>query len=235
MTPAANTALVLFSAGQDSATCLAWALARYERVETIGFDYGQRHAIELVQRPLVLAAIGALVPAWRARLGPDHVIDIRSFGAIAETALTGIGDFGLRPDGLPNTFVPARNLVFLTYAAAVAEMRGLERLVTGVCETDYSGYPDCRADTIASMAQALSLGIGRGFKIDTPLMHLTKGQTWRLTEHLAGAGLVDLIREETHTCYVGDRTQRHDWGYGCGQCPACDLRAAGWAAYQAGP
>jgi 7-cyano-7-deazaguanine synthase len=235
MTPAASTALVLFSAGQDSATCLAWALARYERVETIGFDYGQRHAIELVQRPLVLAAIRALVPAWGDRLGPDHVIDIRSFGAIAETALTGGGAFGLRADGLPNTFVPGRNLVFFTYAAAVAEMRGLARLVTGVCETDYSGYPDCRADTIAAMTQALSLGIGRGYAIDTPLMHLTKGQTWRLAEQLGGTGLVDLIRAETHTCYVGDRTQRHDWGYGCGQCPACDLRAAGWAAYQAGP
>jgi 7-cyano-7-deazaguanine synthase len=230
-----DTALVLFSAGQDSATCLAWALARYERVETVGFDYGQRHAIELVQRPLVLAAVRAMDPAWGERLGPDHVLDIRSFGAIAETALTGIGAFGPRPDGLPNTFVPGRNLVFLTYAAAVAEMRGLARLVTGVCETDYSGYPDCRAETIAAMAQALSLGIGRGFAIDTPLMHLTKGQTWSLAEQLGGPGLVDLIKEETHTCYVGDRTRRHDWGYGCGDCPACDLRAAGWAAYRAGP
>jgi 7-cyano-7-deazaguanine synthase len=233
MDAAADTALVLFSAGQDSATCLAWALERYERVETIGFDYGQRHAIELVQRPKVLAAIRARFAAWGALLGPDHVIDIRSFGAIADTALTSGGAFGLRPDGLPNTFVPGRNLVFLTYAAAVAEMRGLRRLVTGVCETDYSGYPDCRSDTIQAMAQALGLGIGRGFVIDTPLMHLTKGATWRLAEQLGGGALVDLIREETHTCYLGDRTQRHDWGSGCGVCPACELRAAGWVAYQA--
>jgi 7-cyano-7-deazaguanine synthase len=233
MDAAADTALVLFSAGQDSATCLAWALDRYGRVETVGFDYGQRHAIELVQRPLALAALRANFPAWADRLGPDHVLDIRSFGAIADTALTSVGDFGLRADGLPNTFVPGRNLVFLTYAAAVAEMRGLRRLVTGVCETDYSGYPDCRSETIQAMAQALSLGIGRAFVIDTPLMHLTKAETWGLAQALGGGGLVDLIREETHTCYVGDRSQRHDWGYGCGACPACTLRAAGWAAYQA--
>lgn len=234
MDATAHSALVLFSAGQDSATCLAWALQRYQRVETIGFDYGQRHAIELDQRPIVLRALRAQFPAWTPRLGGDHVIDIRSFGAIAQTALTGLDEIGVRADGLPNTFVPGRNLVFLTYAAAIAEMRGLGDLVTGVCQTDYSGYPDCREETIEAMALALSRGIGRPFAIETPLMQRSKADAWRLAEQLGGEALVDLIREATHTCYLGDRSQRHDWGYGCGQCPACQLRVEGWAAYRAG-
>jgi 7-cyano-7-deazaguanine synthase len=234
MSTTSQSALVLFSAGQDSATCLAWALDRFGRVETVGFDYGQRHAIELSQRPIVLSGLRAQSSDWAERLGPDHVLDIRSFGAIAETALTGPGEIGLRPDGLPNTFVPGRNLVFLTYAAALAEMRGLETLVAGMCQVDFSGYPDCREETIQAMGQALSLGIGRPFPIETPLMHLSKSDAWRLALRLGGDALVDLIARDTHTCYLGDRTKAHEWGYGCGQCPACELRAQGWADYQAG-
>jgi 7-cyano-7-deazaguanine synthase len=234
MSVAPQSALVLFSAGQDSATCLPWALARFSRVETVGFDYGQRHAIELSQRPIVLAGLRAQFPDWAARLGPDHLLDIRSFGAIAETALTSAGAIGLRPDGLPNTFVPGRNLVFLTYAAALAEMRGLDTLVAGMCQVDFSGYHDCREETIAAMSRALSLGIGRPFPIETPLMHLSKADAWRLAEQLGGPDLVTLIARDTHTCYLGDRTTLHDWGAGCGQCPACELRAEGWANYRAG-
>ena len=225
---------MLFSAGQDSTTCLAWALSRFDRVETVGFDYGQRHAIELTQRPSVLAAMRARFPAWAARLGPDHSVDLRGYGAIAESALTADRAIAMQANGLPSTFVPGRNLAFLVCAAALADRRGLDRLVGGMCETDYSGYPDCRRETLDAMEQALALGMARPAPIDTPLMTLTKGETWALAERLGGRALVDLIVEETHTCYRGDRTQRHDWGYGCGECPACDLRARGWGDYAAG-
>jgi 7-cyano-7-deazaguanine synthase len=226
-----NAALVLFSAGQDSATCLAWALARFARVETIGFDYGQRHAIELTRREPVRRAISALKPEWAERLGPDRVVDISGFGALAESALTKEMAFAFAADGLPNTFVPGRNLVFFSIAAAHAYRQGLDVLVGGMCETDYSGYPDCRRDTIDAMQSALSLGLARDTRIDTPLMHLSKAETWALADALGGAALVDLIVEQTHTCYEGDRTHRHAWGYGCGVCPACALRAKGWNAW----
>jgi 7-cyano-7-deazaguanine synthase len=227
-------ALVLFSAGQDSATCLAWALSRYEAVETIGFDYGQRHAIELTQRPILLDAIRRRFPEWSPRLTKDQVIDIRSFGALAQSALTTDGAIDALANGLPSTFVPGRNLAFLTYAAAHAYLAGIDVLVTGVCQTDYSGYPDCREETMAAMQSALRLGMESRVRIETPLMFLTKAETWALAHDLGSDALVALIREETHTCYRGDRTMRHEWGYGCGDCPACDLRAKGWAAYHAG-
>jgi 7-cyano-7-deazaguanine synthase len=229
----AASALVLFSAGQDSTTCLAWALERFARVETVGFDYGQRHAIELTQRPILLDAVRAHVPQWAKRLGPDHLVDLRGYGAIAESALTADRAIEMQANGLPSTFVPGRNLAFLVCAAALADRRGLERLVGGMCETDFSGYPDCRRATMDAMEQALALGLDRPVPIDTPLMHLSKAQTWALAEQLGGRGLVDLIVEETHTCYRGERAVRHAWGYGCGDCPACALRAAGWAAHEA--
>lgn len=228
-----RAALVLFSAGQDSTTCLAWALARYDRVETIGFDYGQRHAVELTQRPVVLAALRALNPDWAARLGPDLLVDIASFGALAESALTADRAIEMQANGLPSTFVPGRNLVFLTYAAALAYRRDLGVLVGGMCETDYSGYPDCRRETLDAQEKALQLGLDAPLSIATPLMHLTKAQTWAVADETGGAALVDLIVETTHTCYEGDRTRRHAWGYGCGACPACDLRAKGWAEWRA--
>jgi len=223
------SALVLFSGGQDSATCLAWALERYDRVETVGFDYGQRHAVEMDARLKVRAGMAAVLPGLADRLGPDHVIDLAGFGAISETALTSERAIEIDARGLPTTFVPGRNLVFLTYAAALADRRGLQVLVGGMCETDFSGYPDCRRDTIDAMQQALSLGLDKPVPIETPLMWLTKAQTWALADRLGGQALVDLIVEDSHTCYLGDRTHRHDWGYGCGHCPACDLRAAGYA------
>ncbi|MBL8674909.1 MAG: 7-cyano-7-deazaguanine synthase QueC [Rhodospirillales bacterium] len=227
-------ALVLFSGGQDSTACLAWALDRFERVETVGFDYCQRHAVELACRPRVREAVARAFPAWAARLGGDHVVDLRSLGAISDTALTRDAAIAFEKGGLPTTFVPGRNLLFLTYAAAIAYRRGLKRLVGGMCETDYSGYPDCRDDTLKAMQVALTLGMDRRFVIETPLMWIDKAATWRLTERLGGAALVDLIVEETHSCYLGDRSKRHDWGYGCGGCPACDLRRAGWERYRAG-
>lgn len=235
---AANTAtndaaLVLFSGGQDSAVCLAWALARHGRVETIGFDYGQRHAVEMQARLRVLAAFPALFPQWSARLGADHVLDIASFGAIAETALTGERAIEITERGLPSTFVPGRNLVFLTYAAALADRRGARMLVGGMCETDYSGYPDCRRDTLDALERALNLGMEQDFRIETPLMRLTKAQTWALAKALGGEPLVELILEESHTCYLGERGQRRAWGYGCGTCPACELRARGYAEWTA--
>lgn len=226
-----DAALVLFSAGQDSATCLAWTLSRYERVETIGFFYGQRHAVELEQRAPLRNAIGALTPIWGGRLGDDIVVDISGYGALAESALTADRAIEMSASGLPSTFVPARNLVFLTVAAAHAYRRGIDVLVTGVCETDYSGYPDCRYDTMKAQERALALGLERPIKIETPLMHLSKADTWALAQELGGEPLVRLIVEHSHTCYEGDRERRHDWGYGCGACPACDLRAKGWRAW----
>jgi 7-cyano-7-deazaguanine synthase len=230
-----TAALVLFSGGQDSSVCLAWALDRYRRVETVGFDYGQRHAVEMQARGEVRAAIAAGFPAWAGRLGPDHVIDIRSFGAIGESALTSERAIEITARGLPSTFVPGRNLVFLTYAAALADRRGLKSLVGGMCETDYSGYPDCRRDTLDALQSALNLGMDQGFAIETPLMRLTKAETWALADALGGSALVELIVEHSHTCYLGERGARHPWGYGCATCPACELRARGWAEWAARP
>ena len=224
---AADAALLLFSGGQDSATCLAWALDRYARVETVGFDYGQRHHVEMQARQTVRAAFADRFPAWAERLGMDHVLDIRSFGAVAESALTADREIEATGRGLPSTFVPGRNLVFLVYAAALADRRGADVLVGGMCETDFSGYPDCRRDTLDAQEQALRLGMARDFRIETPLMRLTKGETWGLAYTRGGEALVELIRTETHTCYRGDRTM-HAWGAGCDDCPACELRARGW-------
>jgi 7-cyano-7-deazaguanine synthase len=224
---------VLFSGGQDSATCLAWALERYERVETVGFDYGQRHAVEMAARLRVRDGMATALPEFADRLGPDHVVDLTGFGAIGETALTTDRAIEIGARGLPTTFVPGRNLVFLSVAAALADRRGLDVLVGGMCETDFSGYPDCRRDTIEAMSLALTLGLDKPVPIETPLMAMTKAQTWALADRIGGAALVDLIVEESHTCYRGDRAHCHAWGYGCGECPACELRAAGWAEWTA--
>ena len=228
-----GSALVLFSGGQDSAVCLAWALDRYGRVETVGFDYGQRHGVELECRERVRAEISRRFPAWAARLGADHVIDISSFGAIGETALTSDAKIEMLDSGLPSTFVPGRNLLFFVYAAALGYRRGLATLVGGMCETDFSGYPDCRDATLRALEQAIRLGTEIPFTIETPLMWLTKAETWALAERLGGEAFVDLVIEETHTCYRGERGRRHEWGYGCGACPACELRAKGFAAWRA--
>jgi 7-cyano-7-deazaguanine synthase len=229
--PAANSALVLLSGGQDSTICLAWALSRFAQVETIGFDYGQRHRVELACRGEVLAAFKVTFPDWARRLGQDHMLDLAALGAISETALTQDRAIAFAAGGLPNTFVPGRNLLFFTFAAAVAYRRGLKHLVGGMCETDYSGYPDCRDDTLKALQVALNLGMEQRFVVHTPLMWIDKAETWRLAERLGGENLLAVIRESTHTCYLGDREHRHDWGYGCGECPACRLRAQGWAAY----
>jgi 7-cyano-7-deazaguanine synthase len=227
-----SSALVLFSGGQDSTVCLAWALDSYARVETIGFDYGQRHAVELTQRPIVLREIATHFPRWAARLGGDHVLNLATLGQISDTALTRDAEFQMTTAGLPNTFVPGRNLLFLTYAAALAYRRNIRTLVGGMCETDFSGYPDCRNDTLQSLAKSISLGTDAEFTIETPLMWIDKAATWDMAEKLGGAALVDLIVEHTHTCYTPDRTTRHPWGYGCGICPACLLRAKGWEKWQ---
>ncbi len=228
-----GSALVLFSGGQDSTVCLAWALARYDRVETVGFDYGQRHAVEMDQRPVIRRQIVRLDAGWAARLGQDRVIDLRGFGAIGESALTTDRAVAAPAGALPSTFVPGRNLVFLTYAAALAARRGLEVLVGGMCETDYSGYPDCRRQTLDAMEVALEFGMERASPIATPLMSLTKARTWALAKGLGGEALVELIVEHSHTCYLGERTARAEWGHGCGQCPACELRARGWREWAA--
>jgi 7-cyano-7-deazaguanine synthase len=228
-------ALVLFSGGQDSATCLAWALDRFEMVETVGFAYGQRHAIELACRPVLRDGLRALNPAWSNRLGDDHTIPIEALAAISDTALTSDAEIRLREDGLPNTFVPGRNLLFLTFTAALAYRRNLRHLVAGMCETDYSGYPDCRDDTIKAMQVALNLGMQHRFVLHTPLMWIDKQATWRLARQLGGDRLVELIRQHSHSCYLGDRVHSHNWGHGCGACPACDLRRKGWEAYAAHP
>ena len=229
----ADGALVLFSGGQDSTVCLAWALARHPRVETVGFDYGQRHAIEMHARQTVRAGMLERFPRWADRMGEDHVLDIRGFGSVAETALTADRAIEITERGLPSTFVPGRNLVFLTYAAALADRRGLSALVGGMCETDYSGYPDCRRDTLDAMERALNLGMARDFRVETPLMRLTKADTWALAKGLGGEALVELIVTETHTCYRGERDALHAWGYGCADCPACDLREKGWLEWEA--
>jgi 7-cyano-7-deazaguanine synthase len=223
-----NRALVLFSGGQDSTTCLAWALSRYVGVETIGFDYGQRHAIELAVRPALLQKMRALSPEWAGRLGDDHLIDLSLLGKLSDTALTKDVDIAMQANGLPNTFVPGRNLLFMMVAATVAYRRGLDVLVGGMCETDFSGYPDCRDDTMKALQVALNLGMATRFKLEMPLMWIDKAATWRLAHELGGTPLVDLIRTDTHTCYLGERGALHDWGYGCGSCPACELRARGY-------
>jgi 7-cyano-7-deazaguanine synthase len=230
---AGPSALVLFSGGQDSSTCLAWALARYARVETVGFDYGQRHGIELVARITVRERFIAQFPEWASRLGPDHMLDLKGFGAVAESALTADREIEMTARGLPSTFVPGRNLVFFVYAAALADRRGIEVLVGGMCETDYSGYPDCRRATLDAMQQALQLGLERPLEVATPLMWLTKAQTWALAHELGGDALIELILEDSHTCYLGERGERHAWGYGCAHCPACELRAKGYAEWRA--
>jgi 7-cyano-7-deazaguanine synthase len=225
-------ALVLFSGGQDSATCLAWALARFASVETIGFEYGQRHRVELECRTRILDRLRREFPQWRDRLGPDHMVDLGVLGQISDTALTRERVIAFEQGGLPNTFVPGRNLLFFTFAAALGYRRGLKHLVGGMCETDYSGYPDCRDDTLKALQATLSLGMEHRFVIHTPLMWRDKAATWDLAESLGGAALVELIRRESHSCYNGDRSQLHDWGYGCGVCPACELRRNGWTAYR---
>jgi 7-cyano-7-deazaguanine synthase len=229
----ASSALVLFSGGQDSTTCLAWALSRYERVETIGFAYGQRHAVEMEVREPVRRGIAALAAEWTRKLGPDRVVSLDVLGQVSLSALTADLPMGTRPDGLPSTFVPGRNLVFLTFAAIVAYQRGLKHIVAGVCETDFSGYPDCRDDTVKALQVAINLGMDARLILETPLMWIDKAETWRLAERLGGRDLVDLIVSETHTCYLGDRTHQHEWGVGCGTCDACRLRANGWIRYRA--
>lgn len=226
-----QSALVLFSGGQDSTTCLAWALSRYEHVETLGFDYGQRHAIELTMRPQLLSSVRAMNAEWHSRLGDDHMIDLSILGTISDTALTRDTAITMQTNGLPNTFVPGRNLLFLTVAAALAYRRGIDVIVGGMCETDYSGYPDCRDESLRALQTALRLGMSTEVELQTPLMWLDKAQSWTLAEELGGAALVELIRTDTHTCYLGERGTLHDWGHGCGKCPACELRAKGYQEY----
>jgi 7-cyano-7-deazaguanine synthase len=226
-----DTALVLFSGGQDSTTCLAWALDRFARVETIGFDYHQRHAVELACRPVVRRELAGF-PDWVGRLADDHVIDLSVLGAISDTALTRNVEIQMRDKALPNTFVPGRNILFLTFAACVAYRRGLKHIVGGMCETDYSGYPDCRDDSIKALQATINLGMEARFVLHTPLMWIDKAATWALAERLGGARLIDVVVEHTHSCYEGDRAHRHPWGYGCGTCPACQLRATGYVRFR---
>ncbi|ACK49251.1 exsB protein [Methylocella silvestris BL2] len=230
--PARRGALTLFSGGQDSTTCLAYALDRYDHVETIGFDYDQRHRIELDQRGKIRDALLRDFPAWKDKLGEDHLVRIGALAEIATTAMTHDVEIAFDANGLPNTFVPGRNLLFLTFAGALAYRRGLTQIIGGMCETDFSGYPDCRDDTVKAMQIALNLGMDTRFNVETPLMWLDKAATWRLAERLGGKALIAIILEETHTCYLGERGKRHNWGYGCGECPACQLRAKGWREYR---
>src|ERR1700761_833404 len=228
MTLNPDAALVLFSGGQDSATCLAWALERFEKVETIGFDYGQRHRVELDCRLRIRDGMPAINPSWATRLGEDHMIALDSLGRVSDTALTRDAEIRMGEEGLPNTFVPSRNLIFFTFAAAVAFRRGLRHLVGGMCETDYSGYPDCRDNTIKALQVALNLGMDRSFALQTPLMWIDKAETWSLARELGGEPLIEILIDHTHTCYRNERGPRHDWGYGCGNCPACSLRQRGF-------
>ena len=233
MQPSSDTALVLFSGGQDSTVCLASALERFARVETVGFDYGQRHAIELDVRPLLRERLSALKPEWQQRLGEDHIISLDALSAISDTALTRDVEISMSDSGLPNTFVPGRNLIFFCFAGALAWRRGARHIVGGMCETDYSGYPDCRDDTIKALQVALNLGLEKRFVLHTPLMWIDKAGTFALAEEIGGQALLDLIIEHSHSCYLGDRTHRHPWGYGCGECPACRLRAQGFEKFMA--
>lgn len=225
-------AIVLFSGGQDSTVCLAQALTRYAHVETLGFDYGQRHAIELTCRSEIRKKIIALNPDWADRLGDDHLLDATVLRSLGETAMTHDTQISMTEAGLPNTFVPGRNLLFLTLAGALAYRRGVDVLVGGMCETDFSGYPDCRRETLDAQTKTLELGMDYEIEIETPLMYIDKAGTWALAHQLGGEAFIDLIVEDTHTCYKGDRTRRHDWGYGCGECPACELRARGWLSWK---
>ena len=227
-----ETALVLFSGGQDSTVCLAWALERFSRVETIGFDYGQRHAIELSVRARLREKMSALTSGWAARLGDDHMIKLDALAAISDTALTRQTAIEIADSGLPTTFVPGRNLMFFCFAGALAYRRGARHLVAGMCETDYSGYPDCRDDTIKAMQVALTLGLDKRVAIHTPLMWIDKAETFALAVEIGGEAFLDLLIEDSHSCYLGDRSRRHDWGYGCGTCPACQLRAQGFAKFK---
>lgn len=228
-----SRALVLFSGGQDSTTCLGWALERYKHVETVGFNYGQRHLVELECRRNVIELIRSHFPRWNDKLGDDHMLDLSLLGQISDTALTQAKAIEFQKNGLPNTFVPARNLLFFTFAATIAYRRGLEVLVGGMCETDYSGYPDCRDNTLKALQVAVSLGLDCRMVVETPLMWIDKAETWRMADELGGNAFVELIEEQTHTCYIGDRTHRHLWGYGCGKCPACDLRQQGHSVFVA--
>ncbi|MFT5507882.1 MAG: 7-cyano-7-deazaguanine synthase [Hyphomicrobiaceae bacterium] len=227
-----KSALVLYSGGQDSATCLVWALERYERVETIGFDYGQRHRVELDVRETFRQRLGALSAKWGNRLGDDHLLDLQTLGQISDTALTGDAAFAAGRDGLPNTFVPGRNLIFMTYAGAIAWRRDIHVLVAGMCETDYSGYPDCRNDTLQTLTRAIGMGMAHEITLETPLMWIDKADTWAMAMQLGGDELIAEMTENTHTCYAGDRNTRHEWGYGCAACPACELRQNGWIKWQ---
>ncbi len=229
-----SSALVLFSGGQDSTTCLAWALSRYARVETLGFDYGQRHSVELSLRLPLLSSLRDLNAEWHQRLGEDHLLDLSLLGKISDTALTRDTAIAMQANGLPNTFVPGRNLLFITIAAALAYRRGIDVIVGGMCETDYSGYPDCRDESLRALESALQLGMATTLSLRTPLMWLNKAATWQLAQDLGGEPLVALIRTDTHTCYLGERGLLHDWGHGCGTCPACELRANGYREYAAG-
>lgn len=231
MTDKTAKALIMFSGGQDSATCLAWALDRFDYVETLGFDYDQRHSIEMTCRKTVLDNMRAAFPKWADKLGDDHIVDLSALGAISETSLTRDVEIILSEGGLPNTFVPGRNLIFLNFAAALGYRRGLTTLIGGMCEADFSGYPDCRIETLDAQMNAISLGMDRTFTLETPLMHLSKAQAWALAHKLGGQSLIDLILEDTHSCYMGERDARHAWGYGCKTCPACELRAKGWHEY----
>ena len=224
-------ALVLFSGGQDSTVCLVHALDRYAHVETVGFDYGQRHLVELESRLHVRSQLHEKFPLWAERLGDDHILDLSLLSQLSDTALTSQREIEMNAGGLPNTFVPVRNLLFFTVAASVADRRGLSVLVGGMCETDYSGYPDCRDNTLKSLQVAISLGLDKSMTIETPLMWIDKAETWAMTERLGGEPLLALVIEHTHSCYLGDREHRHAWGWGCGLCPSCDLRRKGYDAW----
>ena len=226
-------ALLLFSGGQDSATCLAWCLDNYDLVETVGFDYGQRHSVEMECRDQIRRSVADVNDEWTSRLGPDHIIDLAVLGEISETSLTRDIEIELNETGLPSTFVPGRNLIFLNFAAALGYRRGITRLIGGMCEADFSGYPDCRKETLDAVMHSISLGMDKIFDLQTPLMHVSKAGAWALAEDLGGKPLVELILEQTHTCYLGERGTRHVWGYGCQTCPACELRAKGWSEYEA--
>ena len=232
MTDESDKALVLFSGGQDSTVCLAWALERFEQVETIGFDYGQRHAVELKARTRLRERMLALKSRWKQRLGDDHLFDLDTLGAISDTALTRQTAIELADSGLPSTFVPGRNLIFFCFAGALAYRRGIRHLIAGMCETDYSGYPDCRDDTVKAMQVALSLGLGKRLTIHAPLMWMDKADTFAMAEQIGGKAFLDLVIEDSHSCYMGNRVQRHEWGYGCGDCPACKLRAEGFVRFR---
>ena len=229
-----HKALIMFSGGQDSATCLAWALERYDYIETVGFNYEQRHAVEMSSRQIVLKSFKTGFPNWAEKLGEDHIVDLSALGAISETSLTRDVEITLSKDGLPSTFVPGRNLIFLNFAAALGYRRDLTTLIGGMCEADFSGYPDCRIETLNAQMKAVSLGMDKAFKLETPLMNLSKAGAWDMAYKLGGQALVEIILEDTHTCYLGERGTRHDWGYGCGSCPACELRAQGWKKYSSG-